>query len=167
MAPKAKTDDGGRGFDALAARSISTTEFAAMVGVSPEALRLRVASGEIPKLGHGRLNLVAAVRGFIAGEEKRLQAAQARAAEAPRGRYNDTRADQIDRRLAREAKGLISREEADLALREVAGIAAAQITALAPVFPQIDPAEFAGAAQRIERACDKASAALLSGDIAQ
>jgi len=76
MAAKGKTGDGGEGFAALAAQSISTGEFAELAGISAEALRLRIASGEIPKEGHGKLNLVAAVQGFFRGELARLKAAQ-------------------------------------------------------------------------------------------
>jgi hypothetical protein len=167
MATKAKTDDGGGGFAALAARSISTSDFAALVGISPEALRLRVAAGEIPKLGHGKLNLLAAVRGFIAGEEKRIEVAATRANDGPRGRYNARRAAEIEKRLAREGARLIAREEADLALSQVTGIVTAEIAALGAKHPEFDPAIFEGAAARIERTRAQASAGLLSGDLGQ
>lgn len=167
MATKAKTDDGGGGFAALAARSISTTDFAAMVGLSPEALRLRIAAGEIPKLGHGSLNLVAAVQGFFRGERQRIEAAAARASDGLRGRYNDTRAAQIEARLSREGVGLIARQEAGFALSQVTAIVTAEIAALAAKHPEVDPAIFEGAAERIERARAQASAGLLSGDLNQ
>jgi hypothetical protein len=167
MAAKGKTRDGGKGFDALAARSISTGDFAAMVGLSPEALRLRIAAGEIPKLGHGKLNLVAAVQGFFRGERQRIEAAAARARDGLRGRYNDTRAAQIEARLAREGVGLIARQEADHALLAVTGIVTAEIAALAVKHPNADPTIFEGAAARIERARAQASAGLLSGKLGE
>lgn len=171
MAPKATSIDDDNGLGAVGRLIVSTKEFAALVKLSPEALRLRIVAGEIPKVGHGKLDFMAAVQAFFAGEKRRIEATRARTLASPRVRYDTVRADQIEAKMAREAKGLISREEADRAILQVTGIVAASITVMAQnlveKFPEVDfdPAEFSAMIERVEDAGAKMRVGLLSGDL--
>ncbi len=163
----ASTDNDDNGLGAVDRLIISTKQFAALVELSPEALRLRIAAGEIPKAGHGKLDFVAAVRGFFAGEKRRIAATRARAIASPRVRYDTARADLIEAKMAREATGLISREEAEFAIMQVAAIVAEQVKVMVQEFPEVNPAEFSAMIQRFDDAVAKLLSKLASGDPAR
>lgn len=115
-------DDAGEAIKALAGVTISTADFANLVGLTPAALRLRIGAGFIPKAGHGTLKLVEAVQGFIRYEATLAAKAQARVASSGRANLNTAKASEIEGRLARQMRELIARTEAEGAISELVAI---------------------------------------------
>lgn len=116
MAARCKSASaGGEALESLAAVSVSTADFAAMVGLSQEALRLRIKSGAIPRTGHGRMNLVSAVHGLIAYEKAKAEEAKVRSSNDSRVLYMEAKAREIEGRHAREMEKLISFEDVECA----------------------------------------------------
>jgi hypothetical protein len=151
----------GESGDALAGLVISTSEFAALVGLTPAALRLRISAGFIKRAGHGKLNLIDAVHGFLRFEEALAAKAERRANESARARYNTARASEVNARLDRQARDLIMREEAEGALTHVVQIAGEHLRRLADALPpDADRAEVEAHIRATRLKLEKANASL-------
>ena len=95
---------------------VSIAEFAAMAGLSSEWVRLRIASGHIPRAARGRVSIGPAVAGvaryFAELSERAKQAEQG----SGRARYRAARAAEIETGIDRSMADLIDRAEAGQAL---------------------------------------------------
>jgi hypothetical protein len=170
MARARKHDGGGDALEGLAAATISTADFAKLVGVTTAAVGLRVSAGFIPRAGHGKLNLVEAVQGFIRYEIELAAKAQARAASSGRANLHAAKAAQIEGRLARQMRDLIERQEAEHAISEIVAISAKHMRDFAQRLPSELPrdevaAEIGASCARLEKARDVLIGALRSGDV--
>ena len=164
MAKRAKTaDGGGDALKGLAALTISTGDFAALVGCTPAAVGIRIRAGAIPKEGHGKLNLVAAVQGFLKYEADLAARAETRAKDSTRNRLQTVRADEIEVRLAQQMRGLIPQAEAVEAMARVAQIVGAHMTAMEARLPREARAELKASIAAIEVKWQELNRALATG----
>ena len=164
MAKRYRAADGGDAFKGIAALTISTSDFAALVGCTPAAVGIRIRAGAIPKEGHGRLNLVAAVQGFLKYEADLAERAQTRATDSTRNRLQTARASEIERRIERDMRGLIPQAEAIEAMARVAEIVGAHLQAMESRLPSEARAELNASLAAIDRKRKELNIALATGD---
>ncbi len=163
-------DEGGEAFKALANVTISTADFANLVGLTPAALRLRIGAGFIPMVGHGTLNLVRAVQGFLGYEAALTAKVDVRAKSSGRARINKARADEIEARLARQMRDLIHRESAEFVIDSVVKVTVSELRKSAKSLPLWGVpkdkvrAEIDSSIARIQAASEKSKEALRTGD---
>jgi hypothetical protein len=163
VAKRTKTTDGGEALTALAALTISTGDFAALVGLTPAAVGIRIRAGAIPKEGHGKLNLVAAVQGFLKYEADLAARAETRAKDSTRNRLQTARANEVEARLARQMRDLIPRADAIEAMALVAEIEVAHLQAMESRLPREVRAELKASIAAIEVKRQELNRALATG----
>ena len=95
---------------------VSVAEFAALAGLSAEWVRLRIASGHIPRAARGRVSLGPAVAGVARYFAELSERAKESAEGSGRARYRAARAAEIEATTARTMADLIDRAEACQAL---------------------------------------------------
>lgn len=106
---------------------VSTGFLTATIGVTRQTLARLVRDGEIPKAGHGKFDLALATQAFIAHRERVAGAAKPTAAE---DRLKELRAKEIELRIARDERQLITLAEAIALDDQFVGAFLAELSAL-------------------------------------
>lgn len=127
--------------------SVSTAFLSAVLGITKRHIARLTHEGVLPKIAHGRYELAASVQRYM---EHNARGQVARHTPEPSGdRVRDARARQIELRMAREDRAIITLPEALATVDEVAGEYLQSIGSL-PARITRDPRE----RQRIEAICD-------------
>lgn len=96
-----------------------------LLEISAERVRQLIKEGYIQKTRHGFTTTVSAVRGYI---KFLKEVASNKTATASASRAQEARAKEIERRMAREDRELISQEEAMLAMSQVAAVVSKELS---------------------------------------
>ncbi|MGN7870535.1 hypothetical protein [Paracoccus sp. 22332] len=100
---------------------------AGILTIGPERVRQLIKSGHVPRGPRGKVNLVAAIQGYVAF----LKEAAEKAAQPPsRERINNARERQIELLIAKEERALIPIEDAIMAMDKVVGVTNAELSGL-------------------------------------
>lgn len=147
---------------------ISTSTAAALLGLTPRRLRQLADEGSITIHRRGFTTITSAVRGyadFLRAEERNGATA------ATQARAHTARAALVEAGTARRAAAFLPRAEAEEAVGAFAALAAQALreakldTTIAPEAERTFRIEVEAAAARVERAGERAIAALRSGDL--
>lgn len=125
---------------------LSRKEIAAVLNLTPQRIDQLVKEGVIEKSGRGRYPLVGSVHAYIRSLKSAMDGQTKRATS---NRAQEARAAEIERRMAREDREIITLAEAVASVDEVAGEYLQSIGSL-PARITRDPRE----RQRIEAICD-------------
>lgn len=152
----------------LAASVMSIRDFAAMIDVSAEWVRLRIAEGYIPKAARGRVVLIDATRGAARYFEDQAKRAMDRVEDISANRYRNARAEEVEARNARKLETFIPRAEAEYVMEVITSQAEEQLQRVLAGMPSEVRGKateaMAGALDRIGKRFEDLSAALASGD---
>lgn len=97
---------------------VSTAFLADLFAISKQAIARLAGAGVFPKLSRGRFPLGETVRGYL---DFKVAGEAARRGTGSSDRVRDARATQIEMRIAREDRELVTMEEATATLDEIAG----------------------------------------------
>lgn len=100
------------------ANTINTATAAALIKVTPRYVQQLASKGCFRPIARDRWNLVDVVQGYVAWLKDEGRQASKSAAES---RVRDARATEIEQRIAREDRKLVTMEEATATLDEIAG----------------------------------------------
>ena len=149
---------------------ISTAQAGVLLGLSQERIRQLCASGYITRHRKGFTTATAAVQGYV-----RFLKAEARKtpASTAASRSHAAKASLIEASTARRRAELVDLSEAESVINRIARIAIARLRktpidrALSASTRKTMTSEISGAIKAIERARDRALAAINSGDFAE
>jgi hypothetical protein len=120
-----------------AAGTVSTESLAKLLMLSTDRIRQLARAGHIPRAGHGRFNLVAAVQGYVKFlKDDDHRASRSAAADELRRQ----KASEIERRMAREDRKIIDLDEAVGCLDDICGLMLSTLNSL-PAMITRNPSE--------------------------